>query len=176
MTNLGPVEVRPGPWPYLIALLAGGALTYLVFCVQRPGKPVPQIVTVYNTVHDTVRLEGPSIVTTDTLQIVEQVTLHDTVQILIPADTARRPMLWPVLNVQVGRSRGDTTTSTTFSLRSGRSVVSRIWTPGPLKSLWADSSGTPRMDFYPSVEPKGISAATKGLWAAIGFGVCKLAK
>src|SRR5205823_1946663 len=110
MTYLGAVEIRPGPWTYLVALLAGGALAYLVFCTQRANKPVPQVVTLYDTVHDTVRLKGPKIVTTDTLQIIEQVILHDTVQILVPADTARRPMLWPVLNVQVGRSRGDTTT------------------------------------------------------------------
>jgi len=90
-------------------------------------------------------------------------------------DTTERLPIWPVLNAQIGKSRGDTSLTTTFSLRSGKTVESRIWTPGPLKSLWADSSGTPRMDFYdPPAEKKQI--LPKLLWAGIGFGICKIAQ
>ena len=145
-------------------------------CTPVPQIPVPQIVTVHDTVRDTVRLRGPKIVTTDTVHLVIRETLHDTVQINVNVvDTTERLPIWPVLNAQIGKSRGDTSLTTTFSLRSGKTVESRIWTPGPLKSLWADSSGTPRMDFYdPPAEKKQI--LPKLLWAGIGFGICKIAQ
>ena len=162
------------PWLYFAA---GLAVMYVIAPRYHSlTRPVPQIVTVYDTVRDTVKLRGPKVVTTDTLRVIEKVIFHDTVQVQVPADTGRRPVLWPVLNAQIGKSRGDTTTTTTFSLRSGRTVESRIWTPGPLKSLWADSTGTPRLDFYEPNTPKGTSTLTKLLWSGIGFGVCKLAQ
>lgn len=158
-----------------LAAVLGGALTRECFPKREEVlKPVPTIVTVYDTVRDTVRLRGPRVVTTDTVQIVIRQTVHDTVQINVGCDTLERPPLWPVLNAQIGKSRGDTSRVTTFSLRSGRPTVSRIWTPGPLRSLWADTTGTPRMDFYDPPKPPGVSLWTKVKWTVIGYGSCTL--
>lgn len=139
-------------------------------------KPVPQITTVYDTVKTVVTLQGPKIVTTDTIRIKETVTLHDTVQIYVGADTSQRPPLWPVLNATIGQSRGDTSLTTTFNLRSGKTEVTKWWTPGPLKGIYADSSGSPRMDFWPPPEPATVSLGTKIKWTLIGGGLCFAAK
>lgn len=140
--------------------------------VEETIKPIPHIVTEYDTVHTIVTVAGPKVVTTDTVNIIQKVTLHDTVQVYLGADTTKRQNIWPVLSVTIGKSRGDTSHTTTFSLRSGKTVESELFTPGPLKSLWADSTGTPRMDFYDPPPPFHTSSLTKGLWAVIGFGAC----
>ena len=160
----------------LIYLAIGAVIAFFLIPRKTVIKPIPQIVTVHDTVRDTVRLRGPRVVTTDTVHLIVRVTLHDTVQIPVNADSAQRPHLWPVLNAQIGKSRGDTSLTTTFSLRSGKTVESRIWTPGPLKSIWADSSGTPRMDFYPPMTQKTFGLVPKLLWSGIGFGVCRITK
>src|SRR5437660_7807063 len=99
--NLRQLENIITPWMYFAA---GAAIMYLIAPRYRAQiKIVAQIVTVYDTVRDTVRLRGPKVVTTDTLRVIEKVILHDTVQVRIPADTGRRPVLWPVLNVQIGK-------------------------------------------------------------------------
>ncbi len=153
----------------LAAILGGVAVRECFPRTKEVLKPVPSIVTVHDTVRDTVRLKGPRVVTTDTINIVERITIHDTVQVNVGADTSSRQPLWPVLNAQIGKSRGDTSLVTTFSLRSGKPATSRIWTPGPLKSIWVTEGETPRLDFYePEAKPR-ISLWTKGKWAAVGY-------
>lgn len=128
-------------------------------------EPVPYIVTVHDTIHDTLRIKGPKVVTTDTVQLVIQQTIHDT--IVMPTGS------WLIAWAEIGAKRGDTSVVGTTDGR--RAAVSRIWTPGPLKSIWADTSATPRMDFYaPQAAPK-TSLWAKLKWSAVGYGVCTIA-
>jgi hypothetical protein len=137
----------------LVAAAIGAGLVWFLRPAKQVVIPVPQIVTVYDTVAgpvDTLFLRGPKVVTTDTVTLVEHVTLHDTVQIpVMEPDTAKRPNLWPILSLEVGKARGDTTRLATFSLRSGKSATSLVWTPGPLQGAFSDSTPTPRLNFFP---------------------------
>jgi hypothetical protein len=153
----------------LAAVLGGVAVRECFPRTKEVLKPVPSIVTIHDVVHDTVRLKGPKTVTTDTINLIVRVTIHDTVQINVGADTSARQPLWPILNVQIGKSRGDTSQVTTFSLRSGQTAVSRVWTPGPVKSIWVVDNQTPRMDFYDPPASPSVSLWTKGKWTAVGY-------
>lgn len=139
--------------------------------VEGPPSP-PRIVTVRDTVRDTLRLSvpKPGKVTTDTLQIVIRETIHDTTVIQIGPTPEERTNVWPVLAVTVGKKVGDTTTVTTFGLRTGQGAVAKLWTPGPLLGLWVDSTATPRIDFGPPPRPSRTTFFEKVKWAAIGAG------
>lgn len=116
--------------------------------------PVPTIVAVHDTVHDTLEIKQPAVVTTDTLQLLVQQTVYDTVIILSMVTDS----VWPILSAQFGQNRGDTSKVVTFNLLTGQPALSRIWTPGPVRSIWASSNGYPRIDFYePPVIPAGSS-------------------
>jgi hypothetical protein len=167
------------PWYKFVLLATGfvagfGVAWKLAKPPVQPPIPVPVIVTVHDTVKtpvDTIFLHGPKVVTTDTVELVITQTLHDTVQIPVNnPDTLARPPIWPILALVVGEGRGDTTRVATMALRSGRTMTSTLWTPGPLHGVWADTSGTPRLSFY---LPSGcaVALADKLKYGAIGGGI-----
>lgn len=163
----------------LAAAAIGAGLVLLLKPSTHAPIPVPVIHTVYDTVKvpvPSVVLQGPEVVTTDTIRLVEHVTLHDTVQIPVNnPDTTARPALWPILALTVGEHRGDTTRAATYSVRSGKTTTSALWTPGPLQGGWADSTGTPRFSFYqPPVCT--VSLTDKGKYGAIGAGLIELGR
>lgn len=156
----------------VVTAALAGLLTRECFPVkENVPVPVPTIVTVHDTVKTFVKIQGPKVVTTDTVQLVSHTVLHDTVQIPVNVpDTNMRPHLWPVLSAMIGEARGDSSRTLTFSLRSGKTEEATVWTPGALKSIWADSGGVPRMDFYPPPKPYSVSIWTKAKWLVIGAG------
>lgn len=156
----------------VLGFLAGAAIVRR----SKPPIPIPTIVTVYDTVPDTLELPPRRIVTTDTVQLVIRETVYETTYVNVGCVPEERTPIWPVLSVQAGRFRGDTTVATTFSLRTGQGAVSRIWTPGPIRSVWVDSSATPRFEFGEFPAPHRTSTLTKVLWASVGFGACRLTR
>ena len=164
-------------WHLLVAAALGAALALLLWpSPPEPPIPLPVIVTHYDTVRtppESVFIHGPKVVTTDTVNLVETVTLHDTVTVYVGPDTTQRPALWPILSLTVGAKRGDTTRAATFSLRSGLTTTSSLWTPGPLAGVWADSSGVPRMQFYPPPVCT-VPFMAKAKAGAVGAGIYEL--
>lgn len=159
----------------ILAAVLGGIVVRECFPRREQViKPVPQIVTVHDTVKVPVQIKGPRVVTTDTVQLIIRETIHDTVQLNVNADSAQRPALWPVLNAQIGKSRGDTSQVITFSLRSGQTAVSKLWTPAPLRGIYADTTPTPRLDFFEPLQPRAVSLLTKIKWSSVGYAACRL--
>lgn len=159
----------------IVAAILGGVLVRE--CFPRTVKapiPVPSIITVHDTVHDTVRIAPPKLPPMP--NIVMRVTLHTPSQIPVNVVAAERPNLWPILGLTIGGSRGDTSHTTTFSLRSGQIATSSIWTPGPLRGVWADSTMTPKLDFGAPLMPQDVSLWTKVKWTSIGIASCYVAR
>lgn len=153
----------------IIALVAGALLARECFPRREEVPiPVPTIVTVQDTIHDTVRIAPPRLPPTP--NIVIRVTLHTPSQIPVNVVAAERPNLWPILNLTVGASRGDTSRTTTFSLRSGQIATSSVWTPGPLEGAWADSTMTPKLSFGEPLKPRGASLWEKSKLVLGGIG------
>lgn len=151
-----------------LSVILGGVLAHE--CFPREVKqeiPVPSIVTVHDTVHDTIRIRPPKLPPAPNLVL--RVTFHTPVQIPVNVVAAERPNLWPILNLRIGASRGDTSLMTTYSLRSGQIAESRIWTPGPLRGAWADSTMTPKLDFGAACSDRGTGLWTKVKWTAVGY-------
>lgn len=145
--------------------------------------PIPQPVIV--TVHDSFPVPGPLEIRwkwkVDTLPVpVAPIVIRETKYDTFPravADTSKPE--WMVERLEIGRRRGDTSLVQT---RSGdRAILSRLWTPGPLHTLVADSIGVPRMTWWPSVEPKQGSGSlgkwlNRGLGVAMGIASCRYLK
>lgn len=155
----------------LIVLTVVLTREFLPRTVKGP-PPIPTIVTVHDTVHDTLEVQTPAEATTDTVQLVIRETIHDTTYINVGPDPATRTAIWPAISLEVGPKVGDTTTVNTFELRSGRGATARVYTPGPLLGMWADSSATPRLTFGPPPAPPSVSFWTKLKWGGIGYGAC----
>ncbi len=161
-------------WPIgaLIILVAILTREFFPKHVQGPPPP-PMIVTVHDTLHDTLRISVPRDVPGPTLTI--RVTVHDTTYVNVAAAPAERTNIWPVLSVDVGRKIGDTTTVNTFSLRSGEGGTAKIYTAGPLLAVWADSTPTPRYLFGSPPPPYQVHLVSKVKWGGLGFASCEVA-
>jgi len=165
-----------------LALIAVTALTtgfatreFLPRTITKPAVPI--IITQYDTVKtvpewfkDSVRIWKRRKATTDTLNLVHSVTHVDTEYVRIPCDTAQRSQIRPVLSYHGGTKLGDTASVATFSLRSGNLDISRVYIPGILIGIDADSTPTPKMTFAPFPEPKKPSFLYKLKMLGIGFG------
>lgn len=141
-------------------------LSFLAFSAlerafKKPKPQVPTIITRYDTVQVTPRWLNDSIkawksrkATTDTVNIIISNTIisHDT--IYIGSDTANRPRIWPVLEFHGGVRFGDTASIVTFSLHSGLRAASRVFTPGILTDIEADTGSIPKLTYAPFPEPK----------------------
>jgi hypothetical protein len=155
----------------LVLLVVVLTREFLPRTVKGP-PPVPMIVTVRDTVRNTMYVRAPRRVTTDTVQLVIRETVHDTSYVNVGPTPAERTNIWPVVGLEVGRKVGDTTTVSTFSLRTAQGSVARVYTAGPLLGIWADSSPTPRLLFGPPPQPARVSFWTKVKWGGIGYGGC----
>lgn len=144
---------------------------------------IPTIETKYDTVRSVPEWFEDSLnywrnrkPTRDTTEIVITNTVIDTVLVDIPCEAEKRPQLWPVLAYTGGSEFGDTATVTTFSLQTGQGSVSKVFIPGILTSLVADSTGIPRLVYDPFPKPKGPSLFYRlklvGLGALGGFAAC----
>jgi hypothetical protein len=160
-------------WPVLglVVLVAFLTREFLPKQIHGPA-PTPRIITIRDTIHDTLVIRQPRRVTTDTVQLVVRMTIHDTTFINVGCNPVDRTNLWPVVALDVGKKVGDTTTVNTFSLRTGQGGTSRIYTPGPLLGVWADSTPSPRLLFGPPLKPATVSFWTKVKWAGVGWGAC----
>lgn len=163
----------------VVAAFAG----HLLFPTHEPAPP-PLITTIVDTIHDTLKVPTPSRPAAGAPNLVIRETHHDLVTIappmpslkplvLVMPDTSR-PRLYPLLSVLVGEHVGDSTYVTTFGLQRGDGVTSTFYTPGPLKSIVADSAGTPRADWYPPPDP-GCELGCKVKLVTAGAGVGTLA-
>jgi hypothetical protein len=147
----------------LLLVLAVAVMTRVWFpkTVTVAGPPI--ITRVVDTVHDTLTVAVPAPAAAGTPNLVIRETHHELVLIAPPAprlglialvapDTTR-PRLYPVLSIDVGARVGDTTRVTAFGLQRGDGVTSLFYTPGPLRSVVADSAGTPVVDWYAPPAP-----------------------
>lgn len=160
-----------------VAAILGAALMWLLMPRKEVLTPIPVI----HTVHDTVKvplppiyIHGPKVTSTDTLPpLIISTTFHDTVQVPVNAPDTLRPNWWPMLSITLGEGRGDTAQVATYALRSGKTMLSRVWMPGPLQGAWTDTTGTPRLSFYPQSGYQ-VKLADKAKYVAIGAGLLKL--
>ena len=142
---------------------------------------VPYIVTKHDTVHtlpdwykDSVRIWKQRATTTDTFNLVITNTIIDTEYVPVNAPPEHRPNLWPLLEYHGPVARGDTAVVSTFSVRNGNLAVSKVYSPGILTGIEADSNTVPRLTFAPYPEPKGPSLFYKLKMMGIGYGVCSI--
>lgn len=157
-------------------------LLYDTFWAPKPApKTIPTIVTRYDTVtvapkwlQDSISAWKKRKSTTDTVNIVISNTVIQSDTVYVGADSTLRPRIWPVLEYHSGLHFGDTSTVVTFDLRSGVRVASRLYTPGILVGISADSNSVPRLDYIPfPVPPKPPLIYTLKMFA-IGFGACSI--
>jgi hypothetical protein len=153
----------------LIVLLLGAILGRVLFPrTETQERRIPVIVTKFDTVRTTWRIVQPAHVTTDTFNLVIKETIHDTVVINV---TEHRPALWPVILYE--QTSRDTATLRTFDLQSGRGAALKVFTPGPITGLYADSIARPSMNFgtWPSHR---ISLVNKLIYGSLGYATCKV--
>lgn len=150
-------------------------------CWPAPPKPViPTIITKHDTVR-TVRLDTlwktKTKHTTDTVNLVITKTLVDTQVINVNAPPEERRNVWPVLAYHGGTKFGDTATITTFSLRSGRVGISKVFIPGILTAIdvqEGDTASVPKLSFEPFAAEKKPSLLYRLKYVGIGAGSLSL--
>lgn len=158
----------------------------LAFLIVRQWFPrtivetsVPHIVTKYDTVttlprwfQDSLRIWKSRKPTTDTVNLVVTQTVVDTEYVPVNNPPEERPNVWPVLSYHGGDSFGDTAAVSTFDLRSGRLGLSKVFIPGILTDIEADSNATPKLTFAPFPKQKGPTLFQSLKLIGIGFGSC----
>jgi hypothetical protein len=146
-------------------------------------RPIPTIITKYDTVtalpkwfaDSMKRWKKTTVVhTTDTVNLVVSQTIVDTQFIPVDAPPEERPNVWPLLSYHGTTNWGDTATISTFSVRTGRLGISRVFIPGILTSIDSDSTATPQLTFEPFPKPRGVSLMQKITYATVGYGVCSI--
>lgn len=147
---------------------------------------VPQIVTRYDTVEslpkwyaDSLKKWKKTIHTTDTVNIYVTNTivrtLRDTMFVNVGPDTTQRSKIWPIIAYHSGSHFGDSAVVSTFNLRSGIGSISKLFVPGILIAMDADSVNSyPKLTFAPFPPPKKISLFTKIVYIGGGYGACSL--
>lgn len=144
-------------------------------CKSPDPKPsIPTIITKHDTVH-TVRLDTiwklHTKHTTDTVNLVITNTIVDTQVINVNAPPEERRNVWPLLAYHGGAKFGDTAVVSTFSLRSGRLGVSKVFIPGILIAIDAgegDEASVPKMSFEPFPAQKGTPLLQRLKYVLIG--------
>jgi len=142
---------------------------------------IPTIVTLFDTVetvpkwlNDSIKKWKKIVHTTDTVNLVIQNTLIDTVFVPVNAPAEERPNLWPLLEYHGGASFGDTAIVTTFSVQTGQGAVSRIFIPGILTDVTTGASNVPQLRFEPFPKRKGATVFQQLKLFGLGFGSCSL--
>lgn len=131
---------------------------------QHKTPHIPKIVTHFDTVEvtpawlvDSERAWKKKKYTTDTVNIVLTNTIIKHDSIYLGPDTSLRSHLYPLLEYHGGVRFGDTATVVTFSLRDGVKSTSRIFVPGILTEIEADTSATPRLNYTALPEAPRLS-------------------
>lgn len=138
---------------------------YRAACAPEPQPPsIPTIITKFDTVRtvqfDTIWKKVIHTVkthTTDTVNLVISNTIVDTQFINVDAPPEERKNVWPVLSYHGGTKFGDTATVATFSLRSGKLGISKVFIPGILTAIEAgegDGASVPNLSFEPFPDAK----------------------
>lgn len=142
---------------------------------------VPYIVTKHDTVEtlpswytDSIKIWKSRPASTDTFTLTITNTIVDTEYVPVNAPPENRPNLWPVLQFHGTASPGDTAVVSTFSVRNGNLAVSKVYSPGILTGIEADSNTVPRLTFAPFPEPKKPSLLYKLKMIGIGYGACSI--
>lgn len=142
---------------------------------------VPYIVTKHDTTEtlpswyaDSVKIWKSRPASTDTFTLVVTNTVVDTEFIPVNAPATERPNLWPVLQYHGGAAFGDTAVVSTYSVRNGHLAISKVYSPGILTGIEADSSNVPRLTYAPFPEPKKPSFLYKLKMIGIGYGACSI--
>ena len=157
--------MKPDILPWIKTLgpvLVGFYLAYMIFGGKAPQVLIiPRIITRYDTVEVTPKWLADSEkawkkrkATTDTVNLVITNTVIVEKPINVGPDTTQRPDLYPILEYHGGVRFGDTATVVTFSLRSGNRTVSRIFVPGILSDMTADSVNVPKLTYQSFPAPK----------------------
>lgn len=147
--------------------------------IVKPG--IPQIVTKHDTTEtlpswfeDSIKIWKKRPASTDTFTLVITNTVVDTEFVPVNAPPEQRPNLWPVLEYHGPARAGDTAVVSTFSVRNGNLAISKVYTPGILVGIEADSTTVPRLTFAPFPEPKKPSLFYKLKMIGVGYGACSI--
>lgn len=173
-----------------LVIIAVSAIAFYVGsqCAARETvRVVPQIITRYDTVPvtpqwllDSLKKLADRKPTRDTTEIVIEHTIIDTEYVNVGADPEQRPNIWPLLTYQGGTEFGDTAIVTSFSLRNGTGSAAKVFIPGILTGIEADSNAIPKLIFEPFPKPKGPSflytLKTLGLGFGTGVIACSLTR
>lgn len=139
---------------------------------------IPVIVPQYDTVEALPRWFDDSVKqwkkrkhTTDTVPILVERVVVDTQYFPVNAPPENRPNLWPVLSYHGSDRLGDTAVVSSYSTRTGQLSLSKVYIPGVLVALDADSVGTPKLTYNPFPSCPDPSFLYKVKMMGIGGGV-----
>ena len=180
-------KVGVGAFIVFLSALIGAVVARSCFPVTIVEPSIPNIVTKFDTVEtlpawfaDSTEIWKRRGFTTDTINLIVSETVVDTQFIPVTqgctaAAVEARPHLWPLLTYRGGTRFADTALVSTFDLRSGKLGLSKVFIPGILTAIEADSNASPRFTFEPFPKTKKTSVWTKLLWSGVGYGVCTVA-
>lgn len=167
---------------YLLLVVVTAATTAFAIMQFFPPKEVkkivPTIVTKYDTVdalptwfEDSVKKWKSRLATSDKTPIVITNTVVAAAPINVIATPEQRPDLWPLLSYHGGSKWADTAIILTFSLRTGKRAISRVFVPGILTDIESDSGhNVPKLTYTPFPKPKGRSLGSGLRLLLIGAG------
>lgn len=99
----------------------------------------------------------------------------DTQYVPVDATPENRPNIHPLLSYNGGSRFGDTAITVTFGLRDGEPTISKVFIPGILTGIDANTEdGTPRMTYAPFPAPKKPSLLYRVKMIGIGAGACMI--
>lgn len=147
-----------------------------------PVRVIPTIVTRYDTVEtlpkwweDSVKKWKKKVYVTDTVNLLATHVVVDTQYVPVDAPAEQRPDIHPLMYLNAGKGHfGDTVFTQTFSLKTGKTTLSKVFLPGIIVGIDANyPSGTPRIDFEPfyPAEQHGWFYPTKHKLIGAGVGL-----
>lgn len=157
--------------------------------IKTVPQVIPEIHTEYDTVQtlpawfeDSLNYWKKRKFTTDTVPLIIAVDHVDIPAIVIDTPPMLRPDWHPLLALNSNAGKfGDTLFTYTFSLRTGKEAVSKVFIPGYITGIDAQyPNETPRIDFkpFPKAEQHGWFYPIKytllgtGIGLLGGFGAC----
>jgi hypothetical protein len=170
----------------------GGAFAFFIGtqCFHKTKtveKIIPQIVTQYDTVEkrpewlaDSIKKWKKVKFLSDTHTIVIHQTIVDTQYVPVDAPPDQRPNIWPVLTYHGDGVFGDTAFIRTFSVRTGKEAVSKVFIGGYLTDIDVEDANnpTPKLNYkpFPPAERHNWLYPIKKviLGVGIGFGTCTI--
>jgi hypothetical protein len=122
---------------------------------------------------DSIKSWKKKIHTTDTVNLTITQTIHDTQYVNVDAPAEERRDIWPLLTLNADRGQfGDTLFVRTFSLKTGKDGVSKLFVPGYIVGIDAEyPNATPRIDFEPFPPEEKHNWAYPVKYTALGIGI-----